>query len=81
MGSYVGFPLLMQVGTSEVLFDDTYRVYLRARAASVDATLQEGPGMPHVYQQLWWALPWGATALDEIAAWLTPRMPPEPTGA
>ena len=42
--------MLMQVGTSEVLYDDTIRVAEAARQAGVDVEVQEADGMVHVYQ-------------------------------
>ncbi|HEY6762267.1 MAG TPA: alpha/beta hydrolase [Baekduia sp.] len=50
-GDYTGFPpMLMQVGTSEVLQDDTLRIAEKARAVGVDITLQVGYQMVHIYQ-------------------------------
>jgi len=48
---YAGFPpMLMQVGTSEVLQDDTLRIAEKARSIGVDVTLQVGYQMVHIYQ-------------------------------
>ena len=48
---YAGFPpLLIQVGTREVLLSDAHRVAERARAAGVDVTLEEEEGLIHVWQ-------------------------------
>jgi acetyl esterase/lipase len=44
-----GFPpLLIEVGTREILLDDAIRVVQRARQAGVDVTLEEGEGLTHV---------------------------------
>lgn len=43
-------PLLMQVGGSEVLLDDSIRTAERAKEAGVDVTLKVWDGMPHVWQ-------------------------------
>ena len=43
-------PLLIQVGTREILLDDSRRFAEQARAAGVDVTLEVGEGLVHVYQ-------------------------------
>jgi acetyl esterase/lipase len=46
-----GFPpLLLQVGSGEVLLDDTLRLADKARQADVDVTTEVWPGMPHQWQ-------------------------------
>ena len=47
-------PLLVQVGSEEVLLDDALSLGARARAAGVDATVEEWPAMIHVWH---WFLP------------------------
>jgi acetyl esterase/lipase len=47
-------PLLVQVGSDEVLLDDARGLAGRARAAGVDVTLEEWPSMVHVWH---WFLP------------------------
>jgi epsilon-lactone hydrolase len=47
-------PLLVQVGSDEVLLDDALGLGERARAAGVDVTLEEWPAMIHVWH---WFLP------------------------
>jgi monoterpene epsilon-lactone hydrolase len=47
-------PLLVHVGTDEVLLDDARGLAERARAAGVDVTLEEWPAMIHVWH---WFLP------------------------
>ena len=47
-------PLLVQVGSEEVLLDDARGLSARARAAGVDVTLEEWPAMIHVWH---WFLP------------------------
>jgi epsilon-lactone hydrolase len=54
-------PLLVHVGTDEVLLDDARGLAERARAAGVDVTLEEWPAMVHVWH---WFLP----MLDEAQA-------------
>lgn len=43
-------PLLIQVGTREILLDDARRIAAKAEAAGVDVTLQEEEGLIHVFQ-------------------------------
>ncbi|EJC73000.1 alpha/beta hydrolase [Rhizobium hidalgonense] len=46
-----GFPpLLLQVGSGEVLLDDTLRLADKAHQAGVDVTTEVWPGMPHHWQ-------------------------------
>ncbi|HWK92840.1 MAG TPA: alpha/beta hydrolase [Luteimicrobium sp.] len=45
-------PLLVQVGSEEVLYSDAERLVDAARAAGVDATLDVGDGMLHDYQAI-----------------------------
>lgn len=50
-GDYTGFPpMLMQVGTREILLDDTRLVAEKARLAGVDVTETEYYQMFHVFQ-------------------------------
>ena len=43
-------PLLLQVGTAEVLLDDSLRLADRAKEEGVDVTLEVWDDMPHVWQ-------------------------------
>jgi acetyl esterase/lipase len=45
-------PLFLQVGTAEILLDDSRRLAERAREAGVRVILDEWPDMPHVFQTL-----------------------------
>src|SRR5712692_4683117 len=47
-------PLLVQVGSEEVLLDDARRLGARARTAGVEVTVEEWPAMVHVWH---WFLP------------------------
>lgn len=57
-------PLLIQVGSHEVLLDDATRLAARAAADDVQVTLEVTPGVPHVFQAF-------AALLDEAGAALT----------
>jgi monoterpene epsilon-lactone hydrolase len=67
-------PLLIHVGSEEVLLDDATRLDERARAAGVDATLEVWEPMIHVWH---WFLPWLAeaqAAVDKIGGFLRARI-------
>ncbi len=67
-------PLLIQVGSEEVLLDDATRLAERARAAGVDATIEIWETMIHVWH---WFLPWldeAQAAVDKIGAFLRARL-------
>lgn len=63
-------PMLVQVGADEVLLDDAVRLAARAGAAGVEATLEIGPGLPHVYQTEYGRLDEADAALDRAARFL-----------
>jgi epsilon-lactone hydrolase len=67
-------PLLLQVGSAEILLDDTVRVAERARRAGVDAELRVWPEMIHVWHAFADLLPEGREAVDEMAAFLEKRL-------
>ena len=51
MADLTGFPpILLQVGTNEVLLDDSTRLAARAIAAEVDVILDVTAHVPHVFQ-------------------------------
>lgn len=59
-------PLLIQVGTSEVLLDDSTRLAERAKSAGVDVILEPWEDMIHVWQFFAAMLPEGQQAIDHI---------------
>ncbi|HJT55195.1 MAG TPA: alpha/beta hydrolase [Ktedonobacteraceae bacterium] len=59
-------PLLIQVGTDEVLHDDATRLAANARAAGVDTTLEIWDGMFHSWQAWGWLLPEAQRAVARI---------------
>ena len=67
-------PLLVQVGTSEVLLDDSTRLAERARAAGVDVTLEPWQEMIHVWHFFALILPEGQQAIDRIGAFVRERV-------
>lgn len=66
-------PLLVQVGTEETLFSDGADVVTHAQAAGVDAQLDVGEGLPHVYQTVGDA-PEAVAATDRGGAFLRERL-------
>jgi len=58
-------PLLIQVGSEEILLDDSTHLAKNARAAGVDVTLSVYEGMWHVWQTMGF-LPESRAAFDEI---------------
>jgi monoterpene epsilon-lactone hydrolase len=66
-GDFSGLPpLLVLVGTDEVLYDDAVRVVERASAAGVDAHLLVGQDQAHIWTLFASVLPEGQHAVDEI---------------
>lgn len=59
-------PLLIQVGSTEVILDDSTRLAERARSAGVDVELEIWEGMIHCWQAFAWMLPRGQQAIDRI---------------
>jgi acetyl esterase/lipase len=62
-------PMLVQVGTEEVLFDDSTRLVENAKAAGVAAELEVWEDMPHVHQIAYRLVPEAKAALRNIAAY------------
>jgi acetyl esterase/lipase len=66
-------PLLIQVGSAEVLLDDSTRFAERAKAAGVDVTLEVWDDMIHVWHLFAMMLPEGQQAIDRVAAYIKER--------
>ncbi|AMM21542.1 alpha/beta hydrolase [Frondihabitans sp. PAMC 28766] len=72
-----GFPpLLLQVGTNEVLLDDSTRMAELARDAGVDVILDVTADVPHVFQMFAGSLDEAHEALDRAGLFLTQRIRP-----
>lgn len=67
-------PLLLQVGTSEVLYDDSSRLAKKAEVAGVDVTLEPWEDMIHIFQIFAPILPEGQQAIDAIGVWLKSKL-------
>ncbi len=66
-------PLLIQVGTADLLLSDSERLAAAAAEAGVDVTLEIGEGLPHVYQLLL-GTPEAAQATRQIGKFLRARV-------
>ncbi|MEZ0113497.1 monoterpene epsilon-lactone hydrolase [Catenulispora sp. EB89] len=69
-------PMLLQVGTNELLLDDAVRLAARAAEAEVDVVLDITAGVPHVFQAFdgTLALDEAGQALDRAALFLTQHL-------
>jgi epsilon-lactone hydrolase len=75
-------PLLIQVGSHEILLSDALRLAARAATADVPITLEVTPGVPHVFQGFAAVLDEGDAALDRASAFLkTQFVATQPTRA
>ncbi len=67
-------PVLVQVGTNEMLLDDARRLALRASDAEVDVVLDITAKVPHVFQSFVGVLDEAGEALDRAALFLRQRV-------
>ncbi|ONI90336.1 alpha/beta hydrolase [Actinosynnema sp. ALI-1.44] len=67
-------PMLLQVGTNEILLDDSTRLAARARTAGVDVILDVTADVPHVFQSFAGVLDEADDALDRAALFLGQRV-------
>ncbi|MGC4862826.1 alpha/beta hydrolase fold domain-containing protein [Micromonospora sp. DT41] len=75
LADLTGFPpILLQVGTNELLLDDSVRLAKRARDAEVDVILDITAGVPHVFQSFIGQLDEADHALDRAALSITQRL-------
>ncbi|WP_425826892.1 alpha/beta hydrolase [Streptomyces fractus] len=71
LSDLTGFPpTLLQVGTNEILLDDSTRLAARARAVGVDVILDVTANVPHVFQSFAGDLDEADEALDRAALFL-----------
>ena len=66
-------PLLIQVSTAEVLYDDAVKFTDKAKAAGVLVTLQPFEGLVHWWHLFWRVVPEAQQALDQVASFLEKR--------
>jgi epsilon-lactone hydrolase len=70
-GEYAGLPpLLILVGTEEMLLDDSRRVAERAKEAGVDVTLEVWDGVFHAWPFFAAILPEGQKAIDRMGQYI-----------
>jgi acetyl esterase/lipase len=75
LADLAGFPpILLQVGTNELLLDDSVRLAARAREADVDVILDFTVGVPHAFQAFVGTLDEADQALDRAALFLTQHL-------
>ncbi len=67
-------PLLIQVGTAEILLDDATRFAAAARKAGVDVELEEWEDMIHVFQAFAPMLPEADQAIEKIGRYLDAKL-------
>jgi epsilon-lactone hydrolase len=67
-------PLLIHVGTAEVLLADSVRLAERARAAGVDVRLEAWDDLIHVFQAFAPMIPEALEAIDGIGAFVRERL-------
>jgi len=67
-------PLLVQVGTEEMLLDDATRLATRAEEAGTTVTLEVWDEMFHVWHAFAMLLPEGQRAIERIGAWIESRV-------
>jgi len=63
-------PLLIQVGSHELLLSDAERIAEKAKEAGVDVTLEVWPGMQHEWQFAAKFLPEGKRAISNVGAFV-----------
>jgi monoterpene epsilon-lactone hydrolase len=75
-GEFGGFPpVLIQVGSKEILLSDSLRVARRAREADVDVILDVWDGLWHVFQLM--GVPESKEAIDELGEFFRRHLIPE----
>jgi epsilon-lactone hydrolase len=67
-------PLLIHVGSEEVLLDDALGLAARARTAGIDVTMREWPAMIHVWHWFLSMLDEADVAIAEIGAFVNARL-------
>lgn len=66
-------PMYLQVGTEEVLYDDSTRLAERARAAGVEVQLDEWDGMVHTFSVFVGMFPEATESLHRVAQFVQAR--------
>jgi acetyl esterase/lipase len=74
-------PLLIQVGSHEVLLSDALRLAARAAGSDVQVTLEVTPGVPHVFQAYAGLLDEAGAALDRASDFVKTQLAHSPSHA
>ncbi|HEX2721611.1 MAG TPA: alpha/beta hydrolase [Gemmatimonadaceae bacterium] len=74
-------PILIQVGDSELLFDDAARLHEKLCAARVESVLETSPHVFHGWQMLVGLVPESGEALRRCSAFITSHMDARPRNA
>ncbi|CAF1246675.1 unnamed protein product [Rotaria sordida] len=70
-GSFEGFPpMYINVGTAEILEDDSRRIFKKAQESGVSVTFEEGLHLMHVYPVFFLYYPEARNTLDNINKWI-----------
>jgi acetyl esterase/lipase len=78
--SFDGYPpVLIQVGTEEILLDDALRLAERMLAAGVRVSLEQQPGLWHVWPLFARVVPEARAAIQRIGEYLRLGVPATPT--
>ncbi len=67
-------PVLIQVGSDEILRDDAVRMAEKLRAAGGEVKLEEWPRMPHVWHHYARIIPEGRHAIERIGAFVRTQL-------
>ena len=67
-------PTFIQVGTEEILYDDSTRLEQKAHLAGVDVSLETWPGMWHVFQAFAPYVPESSQAIEKIGEFIAGRL-------
>ena len=68
-------PIFIQVGTSEMILDDSLRIAKNAEEAGVDVTLDVWEEMPHVFSLFFQFAPESRDAIDRVCEYLSKFLP------
>jgi len=68
-------PLFLQVGTAEMILDDSLRIAKKAEEAGVDVTLDVWEDMPHVFSLFFLFAPESREAIDRVCEYLAKFLP------
>ena len=67
-------PLLIHVGSDEIMLDDSKRVAERAKSAGVEVTLEVWEGLWHVFHAFAYRLAEGKQAIDKIGQFIRKKL-------